>query len=1549
MNTWTLTRKPGNFRRALPLRPLGAKNGSALLITLLVTSLLVMMVLAFVVVVRMEIRNITQFQAQQVARANARLGAELAISRLQMLAGPDQRVTLPAWAEENLALNPGSPVLLENRNWTGVRNSEEWRRDSEGVPRLNPDFGRHLGWLISGGQTVSPRTYFPFTLTPEGQIELTAGNALLVGPGSVSAAQDRNENGIPDGFVAAPLLPVAAGNATAQGHFAYWVSDEATKARLNLADRHRETEQRAWSLGIAQRAGPEWMVPGLNPENPAHREWTSRVHSDSQWSLLAEALNPGVGNRDFFHDVTSTSMGLPVSARRGGLKRDLTAVAESAVQSTGGRVLHSLPAYQELIAFNRQRQEDRLQESLLLQGMGQHAEALRRALPLRQSQISGSLHNVGQFPDMHKIFPPSTFSAHQGEAVDPGGPQWRQLLEYMTLGEHRGRTDAQGFVMDAANHTSQQYGLGVSPIRIHFRYRFSLDTRGNQYLLRFHVMPAIAMWNPHNVRVSVPEVYMASLLGLNQLNGVPIYFRVRHPAYHESGESYWMPPHQFFLRNPRNSLARDSQGADPSDSQYAFLFRLPARVYEPGETVWFELGQHHRMEFIQPGVEGATHGSGYSLLPWPFHGNVPVFDANRQPGTAFMGNPRWPQSYLPLVEGLENDGGFSLYFEENLTHRTKTWAGGWIAPYSTDPNSLPEPTDPIQTWNRLVSFQSDFHEGGHVNTPRISRHWPTYPAAGFEYRLYNDPDTPRTHSFALAGTNAAGQPFALQRYEDVRFPAQMNIHNRPDRVNSAYGRGDWISANGRTSSDQRINPWFERRQFPDTHEFWRNKKWFPLTYNEHGIIYASPPRPGAGYAQQDFIPDASIAVDRSGITTDWRILEARVGVAGDITQHGLRRGMHMGNEWLGIRDPGRGIIAFDVNPTDHGNVYSGRIRAVISGFEPQLPTSLMGDPLAGESNASPANLSGQPRFVGRIEGGVTSALSFNPSRPFTSADSQALSFGWMLALRQPDHGLVGDPQTMVKVPWLSHYNPATTWLGPDIFSVRPMRRGGVGTSPVWIGGMSLDPDLLDPTQYTLYSGNRQEVMIGHSARLGGGRSVLLEVPRSLEDIGSLGQLMHAQLHSYGGGRILNGIPQDTEYIRHFHNNHTTHLAADLHPLYAIGGSMANPLIPSTDTFRNIFTEHASLESGGGFPSRFPGEWANRFTSGLNSWQFFVQNTNTAYHQIPVYDVSFFLNHALWDDFMVTGLANGRLLWQNGTPERDFHLSASRLLIDGAFNVNSTSVAAWAALLGSFYGMEVDLPNSTSDFFAPEDRVPFTRLTRPQGRAFSPGQGADYNSPEMFSGYRRLSAQEIWDRDNNTGLAVEIVNVIRERGPFLNLADFVNRNPASPDLIHRKMGPLQQAIQQSGINGNGIVYDTAESSTLVRAGDWNLNHLRSDGTPFLMGRHVENIIGIPASLGAPGSVMQQDILSKIGGIIQVRSDTFKIRAYGSAGTDSTSPSARAWCEVIVQRLPDYVVSNTGNDLLDNTPEQMPAELSPLNHFFGRRFEIIGFRWLTEDEI
>lgn len=262
--------------------------------------------------------------------------------------------------------------------------------------------------------------------------------------------------------------------------------------------------------------------------------------------------------------------------------------------------------------------------------------------------------------------------------------------------------------------------------------------------------------------------------------------------------------------------------------------------------------------------------------------------------------------------------------------------------------------------------------------------------------------------------------------------------------------------------------------------------------------------------------------------------------------------------------------------------------------------------------------------------------------------------------------------------------------------------------------------------------------------------------------------------------------------------------------------------------------------------------------------------------------------------------------------------AKFLLIDGAFNVNSTSVNAWAAHLSSVRDHELLTASGATKKFD----HPFGTL----GYAYDTSTG---DTAGDWSGLRNLTANEI------KKLATAIVTEVKARGPFLSLADFVNRRPNSSDPSQQALGALQAAIDKSGLNDR----PTANGRRVTSA----------DFAPLSGSSGIDKEPKPARSMGSPGHLSQGDLLTAIGSQITVRSDTFTIRAYGdSRDSSGTKILAKAWCEAVIQRVPTYI------DPAD-APEAQNGwllashKLANANSLFGRRFLIQSFRWLGSNEI
>ena len=391
-------------------------------------------------------------------------------------------------------------------------------------------------------------------------------------------------------------------------------------------------------------------------------------------------------------------------------------------------------------------------------------------------------------------------------------------------------------------------------------------------------------------------------------------------------------------------------------------------------------------------------------------------------------------------------------------------------------------------------------------------------------------------------------------------------------------------------------------------------------------------------------------------------------------------------------------------------------------------------------------------------------------------------------------------------------------------------------------------------------------------------------------------------------------------------------------------------IPREPTLSLASFQSADLASSAfSSANQFANSWASPYL-GLAK----TASTNSApIPGVPVYDTPSLTNEALWDGFFFSGaaptlkpalsgspatawsapianverplrdvvtefvkdpagkpLANSRMrLDQSGLADEDLvkilldpegcTRIAAHLSVDGAFNVNSTDVEAWTALLsglrGEAFQVEGGVPSQPA-------QTAFPRFRHPTGK-----------KDDNWNGYRALSDAQI------RTLAQNIVSEIRKRGPFLSLGEFVNRRVEDSAL--GRSGAIQAAIDAGKLNEQA-----------------KQEKFSTDKYPSEAQNHIIADTGV----GIPGFLTQADVLQSLAPVITVRSDTFTVRGYGEARDAAGNMMARSWCEAVVQRTPRFVDPTDAADAAI-------ASITPTNQKFGRRFEIISFRQLSPSEI
>lgn len=336
-----------------------------------------------------------------------------------------------------------------------------------------------------------------------------------------------------------------------------------------------------------------------------------------------------------------------------------------------------------------------------------------------------------------------------------------------------------------------------------------------------------------------------------------------------------------------------------------------------------------------------------------------------------------------------------------------------------------------------------------------------------------------------------------------------------------------------------------------------------------------------------------------------------------------------------------------------------------------------------------------------------------------------------------------------------------------------------------------------------------------------------------------------------------------------------------------------------------------------------------------------------------YDWSYAINLQLWDSYFFSGipqnltddqladlrnrtslLPNPRLnffqsekfpatanILTDATTDDTSTSVAAHLKVDGVFNVNSTSIEAWKAFLGSMAGLSLPLVNPEDGGIIDtiEEEMPFFSRT-PVVMENGYDEGAT-SGALFWNSHRRITNEEL------TLLAQRMVEEVRSRGPFSSIADFVNRRLAGPD-DHRRSGALQSALDRS-LNLN--------LPTELTGSDSGENLLLPDASFVSESISSQDRPGTASR----GWITQADVLQSLGSLLSVRSDTFTIRAFGESIDDSGSnQTVQVWCEIVVQRVAEPANSNFlhGNDgFLFEDP------------VFGRQFRIVSFRWLDSDDV
>ena len=256
-----------------------------------------------------------------------------------------------------------------------------------------------------------------------------------------------------------------------------------------------------------------------------------------------------------------------------------------------------------------------------------------------------------------------------------------------------------------------------------------------------------------------------------------------------------------------------------------------------------------------------------------------------------------------------------------------------------------------------------------------------------------------------------------------------------------------------------------------------------------------------------------------------------------------------------------------------------------------------------------------------------------------------------------------------------------------------------------------------------------------------------------------------------------------------------------------------------------------------------------------------------------------------------------------------------VLVRNRFNLNSTSVAAWKAVLG---GLRIhkwdylDYPDNTAELsgltIQQDTRARmFARFSQSLSETYDamPTPAFEGTEPIAPSAYYRRGARH-FDSEAIEALSAKIVSLIKVRGePFYSMREFLSpRDTGQPSL-------LEESIASVFASDGRQKWDHL----------WETAGIRGAAADLIDIDHF-----------SPGFLTQADVMTAIGPILSPRSDTFKIRARGKSYSPQGDITGSATLEATLQRTPEVV-----NPI---APGQLTNE---------RKLELVSIRWLSDEEI
>ncbi len=1495
------------------------RSGFALVSAVSVLALLLLIGLAILSLSTSTSRESKVERHTEIARANARMALAIAIAQLQEALGPDQRVSATADILNNDA--PGgvglTGVISGREKWLGVWKNTVTSNDRE-YPLIGkvPDDGSgnspyeltgvyndlrasdptlvdgawknelHQSWLVSGSESDA---------LVEGSAEM---EELVSERNSILSSDPSGDDVTVIPAVSVPKVSVDEGN------YAYWISEENHKAPLHLTYRdpsasglanfpHAEGERVA-HLGAAPvvdvsgiRTGtgtqafegfPEFNPDGGNLEENV-RDISKMLTRDTA-SLVETSDRGAEAVKDLIHDVSVYSQGLPIDPVLGGLKKDLTPLLFG-----GG---------DETVSFNPPNATASNQgfssNFPIIPGFrhgfsGPKFASFRHwasmAIPYGETMTAETRpFNEGSRDTLRE----RSSEGWAWSTEDLSVPWWKAGHDRLNDTRH---------VSDGVYTSESEWaesGAKFHPVMTDARWYYycspNFTAGATNKKIRFHIIPRVGLWNPYNRPMEVPDLLVMMPNPFAQQQGT---------AKLVFGESVW----RAVINRARMVLAIDGNNrpiagrtpsVDPESKEFAMwdLFskwRRVNRFLSVDDRARREISGEFGLRIYSGERSDADRGDladpGIGLVP-PSRWLAFVLEAQTlAPGQNAV--------YSPVTTGAAISGGGGVGQSEpyNISDVLQNRLSAEV-PQSELNSFFHEHTMTfvaMQHQNRGAdadkAIYAQRNRAGRVinNNTRVSaprdRAWVNFgPGANKNTGFFVPMEFVDTiPEFDFAETKEV----LIQGESDENFPFMLKAINSNRSASVSEIAGSAGSASGSRAED-----------FPTLQLMLHgNSGLVGSVVSRSQFTIGSPT--AATFGGFQFVPYESIPASAQQIPPNHVVGTKML--------------------WLNEENAeGQGGTPF---------------RAAIWDS-----TDTPSDPVYKAFN--PASIADWNLRAGLI--------TRSPSSPATRS---ATTFG----------GALGD-EGEANVSSAAYLRTNGAW-SLQVASINPTNTNGAEPQISDINGLESKNPFL-------------EAGANNSDR----NVVLFDIPDPDTGILSLMDFRHAPLsqNSYHPTYVVGSSKADIHAPRMYtanegwaeatESNSENFIASVLGTGDTASGSVGPTSIPPSITNRDRRIGHAP-----NFGHIYPKEGSGRMVRFLDV----EGESRSATAEIPFFDIAFETNQNLWDQFFLSGtpILNDRSsTWDATAPSINqrykFNTDASLtsrevenildsegdrldwlfwnmaevIKVNGQFNINSTSVSAWRAVLGSNKQFALALADGSN---IDQGNVKFSRFHRPVSSTNS--------SASLFGGDGWDSSRTMISSELDI-LAQFIVQEVKERGPFISLSDFVNRRLGESSNPHTRMGAIDSAIANAQLNAQFVS---------------ELASLSSDPTDSNHASYKENTdsanieetnLADSRAFGFPGYLMQSDILAPLAANISVRGESFIIRTYGDS-MENGVVRAKAYLEAVVVRSPDYVDSENeatdASSTMDySNGEILPGTLTPSNQKYGRKFIVKNTRWISGPE-